>query len=127
MRLFSDDYPYFSSMSGSFLAHAKNYSEIAINRLTLDEKSLVMEIASNDGYLLRNFVEKGIPCFGVEPTVSTAKAALDLGIECFIDFFDSRLAEQIIAKKGKVDLCIANNVIAHVPDPLDFMMGIRKC
>jgi SAM-dependent methyltransferase len=123
-ELFTEDYAYFSSTSTSWLEHAKAYTqEVVLNR-HLDSTSFVVEIASNDGYLLRNFVASGIPCLGVEPTKATAEAARALGIEVVTDFFGVTLAQQLKLKYGTADLVIANNVLAHVPDINDFVAAI---
>lgn len=123
-EIFDSGYVYFSSFSKSWLQHAKDYSEMVISRFGLNCKSLVVEIASNDGYLLRNFVERKIPCFGVEPTHNTAEAARELGIETISEFFGNDLAQKLAEEKGKADLLIGNNVLAHVPDINDFVSGL---
>lgn len=118
--LFTDDYAYFSSTSQGWLAHARRYCEAVTDRFGLDADSFVIEVASNDGYLLRNFVDKGIPCLGVEPTASTAAAARKLGIEVREAFFGADMAEAL----PKADLVAGNNVYAHVPDINDFTAGL---
>jgi len=123
-ELFSKSYAYFSSTSSGFLKHAQQYSEKIINRLNLDEKNFVIEIASNDGYLLKNFVEAKIPCLGVEPTDSTADAAEALGIPVLREFFGEKIASQIAIDHKKADLISGNNVYAHVPDINDFTKGL---
>ena len=123
-ELFSESYAYFSSTSSGFLKHAQHYSEKIINRLNLDEKNFVIEIASNDGYLLKNFVEAKIPCLGVEPTDSTADAAEALGIPVLREFFGEKIASQIAIDHKKADLISGNNVYAHVPDINDFTKGL---
>lgn len=123
-ELFTEDYAYFSSTSTSWLEHAKSYVQQVIKRRQLGANSFVVEIASNDGYLLRNFVAAGIPCLGVEPTLATAQAARDLGIEVVSDFFGVGLAEQLKLQYRAADLIIANNVLAHVPDINDFVAGV---
>lgn len=124
-ELFTKDYAYFSSISSSFLAHARNYSEMIIKRLELNNKSFVVEIASNDGYLLKNFVAEGIPCLGIEPTDSTAAAAEALGISVVRKFFGKDFArEQFGAKKA--DLILGNNVFGHVPHINDFADGLKE-
>jgi hypothetical protein len=124
-ELFSPDYAYFSSASKSWLAHAKQYSQMIENRLYLNKESFVIEVASNDGYLLKNFVSAGIPCLGIEPTESTAKAAEKIGVPVLQEFFGEDLAKKLV-KKGKVaDLIIGNNVYAHVPDINDFTLGLK--
>ena len=123
---FSDDYVYFSSISSTWLQHAKTYAQQMMARLSLNEQSFVVEIASNDGYLLRNFVNAGIPCLGIEPTLSTAKAAKEFGVDSWTEFFGEQLANKIRAEKGPAHLIAANNVLAHVPDLNDFVAGIKS-
>ena len=123
-ELFTKDYAYFSSISSSFLTHASNYCEMITKRLELNSESFVIEIASNDGYLLKNFVAEGIPCVGVEPTDSTAAAAEALGIPVIREFFGKRFAQQQFELK-KADLILGNNVFAHVPDINDFTSGLK--
>ena len=122
--LFDGDYAYFSSTSTSWLQHAAHYVEKIIGELALDANSFVVELASNDGYLLRNFVQAGIPCLGVEPTASTAAAAEALGIPVERVFFGAGVGQELAAKRGQADLIIGNNVYAHVPDINDFTRGI---
>ena len=124
-ELFTDEYAYFSSTSKSFLEHAKDYSIKIILYMGLDEKSFVVELASNDGYLLKNFNRKNIPCLGIEPTASTAAAAREIGIETLEEFFGTELAMNLSTNK-KADLIIGNNVYAHVPDINDFTLGIKE-
>jgi hypothetical protein len=126
VELFTDDYAYFSSASSSWVEHAKNFCKDMASKLDLTEKSFVLEVASNDGYLLRHFMAMGIPCLGVEPTESTATKARSLGIEVLGSFYGLKLAEEIKAKKGHADLLVANNVYAHVPNLHDFTEGISK-
>ena len=121
--LFDDNYAYFSSFSTSWLEHAKNYAEYMINRFNLNSDSLVVEIAANDGYLLQYFIKAGIPCFGIEPTASTAEAAIEKGIEIIKEFFGTDLAEALVKQGRQADLIAANNVLAHVPDINDFVSG----
>ncbi len=123
-ELFTKDYAYFSSISSSFLEHASNYCKMIIQRLNLNEKSFVIEVASNDGYLLRNFIEARIPCLGIEPTDSTAEAAEALGIPVIREFFGKTFAQENFDKK-KADLILGNNVFAHVPDINDFVDGLK--
>jgi len=124
-ELFSSDYAYFSSVSSSWLAHAANYASMIQQRLKLNSESLVFEIASNDGYLLRNFVAAGIPCLGIEPTASTATAAEKQGIPVLREFFGESLGKRL-ANEGKLaDLIIGNNVYAHVPNINDFTKGMK--
>lgn len=123
-ELFDSSYAYFSSTSSSWLKHSELYSKNIINRLHLSSDSLVVEIASNDGYLLKNFVAAGIPCLGIEPTASTADASAKLGIEVIREFFGERLATEL-KNKLKADLIIGNNVYAHVPNLNDFTRGLK--
>jgi SAM-dependent methyltransferase len=123
--LFSADYAYFSSTSSSWLAHAARYTSAIIQRLALDKNDLVIEVACNDGYLLKNFVAAGIPCLGIEPTAGTADAAQALGIPVIREFFGERLARALAADNRQADLIIGNNVFAHVPDLNDFTRGLR--
>jgi SAM-dependent methyltransferase len=122
--LFSNDYVYFSSFSKSWLKHAKCYADAASTLLNLGSGSLVVEIASNDGYLLQYFQEMRIPCIGIEPTASTAQAARLKGIETVERFFGREFTDEFTASRGKADLLIGNNVLAHVPDINDFVSGI---
>lgn len=123
--LFSADYAYFSSVSSSWLAHAKCYSDMITQRLSLDSNSFVIEVASNDGYLLRNFVEAGIPCMGIEPTDSTAVAAERLGVPVMREFFGESLAKRLESEGRQADLIAGNNVYAHVPNINDFTKGLK--
>ena len=125
-QIFSSDYVYFSSFSRSWLKHAENYVNTVINRLGLNGNSLVMEIASNDGYLLQYFKQHEIPCIGVEPTASTAKVAREKGIETIERFFGLPFAQEFIADNPQPNLIIGNNVLAHVPDVNDFVAGLAK-
>jgi SAM-dependent methyltransferase len=124
-ELFSPEYAYFSSTSSSWLAHAKLYAEKISHELGLNAQSLVIEVASNDGYLLKNFVAAGIPCLGIEPTDSTAAAAEQLGISVIREFFGEALGQQLRAKGQQADLIAGNNVYAHVPDINDFTRGLK--
>lgn len=119
------DYAYFSSYSDSWLAHARRYAEAAVERFGLDEGSRVVEIASNDGYLLHDFVERGIPCLGVEPAANVAEAALARGVPTLVEFFGLETARDVVADGGAADLVIANNVIGHVPAINDFVAGLK--
>jgi len=123
---FSNDYAYFSSTSKGWLNHAKEYSDDVIKQLTLNSESFVVEVASNDGYLLRNFLQQGIPCLGIEPTLSTATAAKKIGIPVVTEFFGSVLSEDIVKEYAYADLIVCNNVLAHVPDINDFVAGLSK-
>jgi SAM-dependent methyltransferase len=124
-KLFSSDYAYFSSTSSSWLAHAEQYATTMIKELALDSQSHVIEVASNDGYLLKNFVAAGIPCLGIEPTASTADAAEKLGIPVLRDFFGEELGKRLAAEGKQADLIVGNNVYAHVPDINDFTKGFK--
>ena len=124
-ELFSNDYVYFSSYSSSWLAHARRYVDEVVERLALGASSLVMEVASNDGYLLQYLAQRGIPCVGVEPTASTAQAARAKGIETIAEFFGSDFGRRFASERGRADLILGNNVLAHVPDINDFVAGFR--
>jgi len=124
-KLFSSDYAYFSSTSSGWLAHAEHYADRIIKELALDSQSYVIEVASNDGYLLRNFVAAGIPCLGIEPTDSTATAAEQLGIPILREFFGETLGKRLAVNGKPADLIVGNNVYAHVPDINDFTRGLR--
>lgn len=122
-ELFSTDYAYFSSTSSTWLAHAAAYAQAMIKRFQLGANSHVIEVASNDGYLLKNFVSAGVPCLGIEPTASTAAAAEELGIPVLREFFGEALGKQL--KHQQADLIVGNNVYAHVPDINDFTRGLK--
>lgn len=124
-ELFSPHYAYFSSTSSGWLAHAARYAEKMIRQLQLTRDSLVIEVASNDGYLLKNFVAAAIPCLGIEPTASTAAAAGLLGIPVMREFFSERLGQRLAADGKQADLIAGNNVYAHVPDINDFTSGLK--
>lgn len=124
-ELFSPEYAYFSSTSSGWLAHAKRFAEKMTHEMGLNAQSLVIEVASNDGYLLKNFVAAGIPCLGIEPTDSTAAAAEQLGIHVLREFFGEALGQQLTAKGQQADLIAGNNVYAHVPDINDFTRGLK--
>ena len=124
-ELFAADYAYFSSASTSWLDHAARYCAAITKRLALDKNSFVIEVASNDGYLLKNFVAAGIPCLGIEPTAGTAAAAKALGIPVRGEFFGEKLGRDLAANKRAADLIIGNNVYAHVPDINDFTRGLK--
>lgn len=123
-ELFTADYAYFSSTSVSWLEHARAFACKSIEELNLDQHSFVVELASNDGYLLKNYLAAGIPCLGVEPTTATATVAREQGIEVVSAFFGRALASELCTLRHKADLIIANNVLAHVPDINDFVAGI---
>lgn len=122
-NIFNEEYTYFSSFSKSWLAHAKEYVDYMVTRFEFNQESLIVEIASNDGYLLQYFNEKNIPVLGIEPTANTAKVAKEKGINSIIDFFGARLAKKSL--EGKADLILGNNVLAHVPDINDFVKGVK--
>lgn len=122
---FDDSYAYFSSASKSWLKHASEYVDMIVDELGLNKKKFVTEIASNDGYLLKNFLKKDIPCLGVEPTESTAMASMNLGIKVLQKFFGETTALEIQSNYGYSDLIIGNNVYAHVPDINDFTKGLK--
>ena len=124
-ELFSNDYAYFSSVSKSWLDHAAAYVNMISGRLGLGKGSFVIEVAANDGYLLRNFVAAGIPCLGIEPTAGTAAAAESQGIPILREFFGQALAGRLAAVGKQADLIVGNNVYAHVPDINDFTAGLR--
>ena len=129
-QLFTPDYAYFSSTSSSWCAHAERFVAEAVDRLDLGPQSLVVELASNDGYLLQYVQQRGIPCLGIEPTHATAVEARAKGIATLERFFGAALAEQLVSKAGAAaggaDLVVANNVLAHVPDINDFVAGIAR-
>ena len=123
--LFKRDYAYFSSTSQSWLRHAADYCDMIESRLDLSGSSFVIEVASNDGYLLKNFVAKGIPSLGIEPTESTAAAAEKLGVPVLRQFFGAEIARTLVAEGKAADLVCGNNVYAHVPDINDFTSGLE--
>jgi SAM-dependent methyltransferase len=119
------EYAYFSSYSDSWLEHARKYTEQIVERLALNAESRVLELASNDGYLLRNFVEMGIPALGVEPAANVAKAAVDIGVPTVVEFFGRATSQELLDEHGGFDLVIGNNVLAQVPDLNDFVAGMK--
>ncbi len=123
-ELFTANYAYFSSTSSSWCAHAQRYVAAAVERLHLDAGSLVVELASNDGYLLQYVRQRQIPCLGIEPTTATAAAARARGIDTIERFFGVALARELLEQGRRADLVVANNVLAHVPDINDFLAGI---
>jgi hypothetical protein len=123
-KIFTSDYAYFSSFSDSWLAHARHYAERMTKRLHLGPESLVIEIASNDGYLLKNFVAAGIPVLGIEPSGSVAAAAGKIGVPTIVEFFGERLAKRLYDEGRRPDLICSANVLAHVPDINDFVAGV---
>ena len=124
-QLFKEDYAYFSSTSRSWLEHAETYCAQITTQLNLGAHSHVIEVASNDGYLLKNFVAAGIPCLGIEPTDSTAAVAENRGIPVLREFFGEALGKQLAHQGKQADLIIGNNVYAHVPDINDFTLGLK--
>ncbi len=122
--VFRDDYAYFSSYSTSWLEHSRRYVELMTERLDLGPSSRVVELASNDGYLLQYFLQAGIPVLGVEPTANTAQVAIDKGIDTRVEFWDVQTATAV-AREAQADLLLGNNVLAHVPDINDFVGGMR--
>jgi SAM-dependent methyltransferase len=122
-NIFSD-YVYFSSYSKSWLKHVENYVDMISEKIKLEKDNLVVELASNDGYLLQFFKKKGIPVKGIEPAANVAKVAENKGIETIVEFFGEKLAKKLVNKEEKADLIIGNNVLAHVPDINDFVKGI---
>jgi SAM-dependent methyltransferase len=119
------EYAYFSSYSDSWLEHAREYTKQIVERLALDGESHVLELASNDGYLLRNFVDMEIPALGVEPAANVAKAAIDIGVPTVVEFFGRATAQELVDEHGGFDLVIGNNVLAQVPDLNDFVAGMK--
>ena len=122
-ELFNDEYAYFSSFSAIWLAHAEQYLQAVVKRFGLSGRSHVVEVASNDGYLLQYVRQRGIPCLGIEPTAGTAAAARLKGIETLEEFFGVDLAQRLADRGRQADLMVANNVLAHVPDINDFVKG----
>lgn len=124
-NIFSD-YLYFASYSDSWLAHAKRYTDQMVQRFPIDANSLVVEIASNDGYLLQYFVEKKIPVLGIEPAANVVSVAIQNGIPSLVRFFGSETARELAAEGKQADLLLGNNVLAHVPDLNDFLAGMKR-
>ncbi len=123
-EIFTDDYAYFSSYSKTWLEHAERYVKKMVARLDLGASSLVIELGSNDGYLLQYVAGRGIPCLGIEPTASTAASARSKGVEVVEEFFGVNLGMELVNQGRQADLVVANNVLAHVPDINDFVSGI---
>ncbi len=119
------EYAYFSSYSDSWIEHMRLYCDAVTERFNLDSGSLVMEIASNDGYLLQHFVDRGTPCLGIEPASNIAKVAIDRGVPTRVEFFGDEVARKLVCDSGRPDLLIGNNVLAHVPDLNDFVSGMK--
>ena len=120
-----DDYPYFSSFSDSWLKHCENYCDKMVKRFGLNQRSLVVEAASNDGYLLQYFVRQNVPVLGIEPAANVAKVATEKGVPTIVRFFGVKLAEELAAEGRYADLVAGNNVLAQVPDLNDFVEGLR--
>ena len=123
-EIFSE-YAYFSSYSDSWVAHARDYVGMAVERFGVGPDSLVVELASNDGYLLQHVVERGVPALGIEPAANVAVAAREKGVETVVEFFGRELAARLVAEGRRADLLVANNVMAHVPDVNDFVGGME--
>jgi hypothetical protein len=120
-----EEYDYFSSYSDSWVAHAKKYADLVTQRFGLNKKSLVVELASNDGYLLDHFVEKDIPVLGIEPAANVARVAIGKGILTLVKFFGETLACELARRGRYADLIVGNNVLAQVPDVNDFVEGVK--
>ncbi len=123
-EIFDDTYPYFASYSDSWLDHARRYVAAMVDRLGLDGDSRVVEVGSNDGYMLQYMVQRGIPSMGVDPTANTAAAAAEKGVETRVDFFGLRVAQELVADGWQADLVAGKNVMAQVPDLRDFVAGL---
>ena len=124
-RIFTSDYPYFSSYSDSWLRHAEAYAEFAIRRFELNPESQVVEIGSNDGYLLQFFADRGIPVVGIEPAAGVAQAAVEKRICTFVRFFGLQAARELVKSGLQADLLIGNNVLAQAPQLNDFVAGLK--
>jgi SAM-dependent methyltransferase len=124
-HIFSDHYAYFSSYSDSWLRHAQQYVEMTISRFKLNASSRVIEVASNDGYLLQYFVARGIPVLGIDPAANVAAAAEKKGVRTLVRFFGTAVARELAAEGTQADLLLGNNVLAHVPDLNDFVAGLK--
>ncbi len=124
-EIFSE-YAYFSSYSESFVSHARAYTEAIVSRLALTGDSLVVEVGSNDGYLLQHFVEKGIPVLGVEPAGNVARAASERLVPTLVEFFGLEIADRLVEEGRQADLLVGNNVLAQVPDVNDFVAGLKR-
>jgi hypothetical protein len=120
-----EEYAYFSSYSTSWVEHARQYCHMVATRFALGADSLVVELASNDGYLLQHFGPLGVPVLGVEPAANVARTAIDKGVPTRVDFFGARLAQELVAEGRLADLIVGNNVLAQVPDLNDFVAGMR--
>lgn len=124
-EIFDNEYAYFSSYSTSWLKHSEDYVEMITHKLALNKSTQVVEIASNDGYLLQYFKQKNIPCIGIEPTANTAKVALGKGIETIVDFFNEDMAYKLAENYKKADLILGNNVLAHDPNLNGFVKSLK--
>ena len=125
-HIFSDEYAYFSSYSDTWLEHCRRYVEDMSRRFALGAKHLVVEIASNDGYLLQYFVQRGVPVLGIEPAANCARVAEQKGVRTRVAFFGTRLAEELAREGQRADLLLGNNVLAHVPNLNDFVQGLKR-
>jgi SAM-dependent methyltransferase len=125
VELFSD-YLYFSSFSDAMLSHAREAAHRYVSDYELGPQSLVVEVASNDGYLLKNFVAAGVPCLGVEPAANIAEVARKAGVDTIVEFFGAASAAKVAAERGRANLILGNNVFAHAPDINDFVAGIKN-
>ena len=123
-EIFSE-YAYFSSYSDSWLQHVKDYTDMIVERFELNNQSYVIELASNDGYLLQYFVQKGIPVLGIDPAANIAKVAVEKGVPTLVRFFGREIARELVAEGKQADLLLGNNVLAHVPDINDFVGGMK--
>jgi len=119
------EYAYFSSYADSWVEHMRRYAEAIVERLGLSKSSFVVEVASNDGYLLQHFVKMGIPVLGIEPAANVAKVAVEKGVPTLVKFFGERTAREVVAERGRADLVAGANVLAQVPDPNDFVQGLE--
>jgi len=119
------EYAYFSSYADSWVEHMRRYADAITDRLSLGKDSFVVEVASNDGYLLQHFVKKGIPVLGIEPAANVAKVAVEKGVPTLVKFFGARTAEELVSERGRADLICGANVLAQVPDPNDFVRGLK--
>lgn len=124
-HIFANDYAYFSSYSDSWLNHAKQYTELMINGFQFNQSSQVMEIASNDGYLLQFFQAQSIPVLGIEPATNVAQVAIEKGVDTLVKFFGVETAQELVGQGKKADLLLGNNVLAHVPNINDFVAGMK--
>jgi 2-polyprenyl-3-methyl-5-hydroxy-6-metoxy-1,4-benzoquinol methylase len=120
------EYAYFSSFSSYWLQHCSEYTEMMIDRFQLDTSKLILEIGSNDGHLLKYFIEKNIPVLGIDPAANVADAAKSDGVPTLVRFFNGKLADELVCENKKADVIIGNNVLAHVPELIDFIDGMKK-